>query len=97
MRKSRSLQSVLLTLVAALLALQVGCGNSDGSAGSSLSTSTDSTAADSAAADTAASTTDGVAGDDGATAACTAAEQLNLYERRIKPLVDGSQPSSCNQ
>ncbi len=28
---------------------------------------------------------------------CSQEVQLKLYERRIKPLVDGSQPASCNQ
>jgi hypothetical protein len=35
--------------------------------------------------------------DNGSAAVCTAQEQLELYDRRIKPLVDGTQPSSCNQ
>lgn len=35
--------------------------------------------------------------DVGNQAQCTGEQQMDLYDRRIKPLVDGSQPSSCNQ
>lgn len=35
--------------------------------------------------------------DNGSAAVCAAQEQLELYDRRIKPLGDGAQPSSCNQ
>ncbi len=69
--------------------------NGNGGGGSSVDSS-GSTADIAAAADSGAST-DIAATVDAAPLNCSDQAQLNLYKKRIKPLVDGSQPSSCNQ
>lgn len=87
-----------MAMVAALLLAVGGCGSSGGSSGAAT---LDTNTSDAVASDTGSGEgSDASAGDaaaDTSAATCSSADQLELYERRIKPLVDGSQPSSCNQ
>ena len=76
-----------------LLWLAVGCSDPVAHAPPKEDASQDVGQQDAAiAADTGA-----VTADVGTGAQCSEKAQMDLYDRRIKPLVDGSQPSSCNQ
>lgn len=98
---------VALVGAAMMVLVAAGCGNESGSGGGAQGGGAaggvggDVAASDSGAGGHDAANADAAAGQDVSAAdagsACSGEAQLALYERRIKPLVDGSQPSSCNQ
>ena len=91
-----------LLLLFAMISTLTSCGGdttAPSQQSSDTTSATDSTTADDAAdtvvADTVAA--DSATAVDSGALVCSEESQLALYEKRIKPLVDGSQPSSCNQ
>lgn len=88
----RFVSTLALCLIAAV-AVAVGCGNADGN-GATTPVATNDT---SIVGNDSSAPADVAAADVASAAQCTGDEQKDLYEKRIKPLVDGSQPSSCNQ